>query len=44
MNEFNGIAGIVKKVLLYNQIDYSKVYKIIEEYSEKPENESRIKR
>lgn len=35
MKEFNNILGIFKKIIFYKNIDYSQVYSIIDEYSEK---------
>lgn len=32
MNEFDGFSGIIKKTMMYNQIDYSNIYKIIDDY------------
>lgn len=32
MSEFNGITGIIKKIIMYRQIDYSKVYELLDNY------------
>jgi len=34
MNEFKGISGIAKKIFMYNQINYGKVNKLIDNYLE----------
>ena len=33
MKEFSGLTGIVKKVLFYKKIDYSNIYKLIEDFN-----------
>lgn len=38
MREFKGIQGILKKVLFYKKIDYSNIYKLIDEYYKENEN------
>lgn len=32
MREFNGITGIIKKIIMYRQINYMKVYELLENY------------
>lgn len=39
MSEFKGITGIIKKVKMYNQINYTKVYELIDEYFDKIERD-----
>lgn len=32
MSEFNGVTGIIKKIMMYRKIDYSKVYELLDNY------------
>ena len=38
MNSYNGLEGIKKKVENYQNIDYTKVYELIDEYNKKIDN------